>query len=73
MCHVLSNGESVFVSFSSDAKEKVSVPSKEILECSPKALVYSVLIVGGYSASKGKIGPECLGCRDISQIFRGIL
>lgn len=39
----------------------------------PAAPVYNMLTVGGYAACKGKTSLECLGCRDISQIFRGVL
>lgn len=34
--------------------------------------MYNVLIVGGCVASKGNTGLECLGCRDISQIFKEV-
>lgn len=36
-------------------------------------MVYIVLIVGGYTAHKGNINPEFLGCRDIFQIFKDVL
>lgn len=43
---------------------------KRFKNVSPTALVHSVLLVRGYTVSKGKTSPRYLGCRDISQIFK---